>query len=361
MDGTAKAHPQIHQLKEKKQMTSRLLTLCFLCGAAVVLALCAFSPAQAEQVTLTYSSFFPAMHVQSKLAEAWCKEVEKRTNGKVKVEYYPGQTLTKAEVVYDGVVNGLSDVGFSVLGYTRGRFPLMEVVDLPLGYKNGPEATAVANAVYDKFKDKVLNDTEVMYLHAHGPGLVHTKDKAVRKLEDMKGLKIRSHGTSQKVVKALGGTPVAQPMPETYQSLQKGVVDGAVYPLESNKGWKLGEVVDYATLDFPAAYTTTFFVVMNKDKWKALPEDVKKTISEINKEWIGKHAAAWDESDAEGVALLKEKKKEIITLDDAEGKRWSDAVKVVLTEYVEDMKKKNLPGQEALDTAEKALAAQRAK
>ncbi len=342
-------------------MRRTLLALCFLCGAAVVLALCAVSPVKAEAIKLTYSNFFPATHVQSKLAEAWCKEVEKRTNGKVKVEYYPGQTLTKAAVVYDGVVNGISDIGFSVLGYTRGRFPLMEVVDLPLGYKNGPEATAVANAVYEKFKGKVLNDTEVMYLHAHGPGLLHTKDKAVRKLEDIKGLKIRSHGTSQKVVKALGGTPVAMPMPETYQALAKGVVDGAMYPLESNKGWKLGEVIDYATLDYPAAYTTTFFVVMNKDKWKSLPEDVKKTIREINKEWIVKHAKAWDASDAEGLAFLKEKKKEIITLNEAEGKRWADAVKVVLSDYVKDMKKKNLPGQEALDTAQKALAAQRAK
>lgn len=340
-------------------MKRTLPALCFCFGAAVVLTLCASTPLKAEEIKLTYSNFFPATHVQSKLAEEWGKEVEKRTNGKVKVEYYPGQTLTKADIVYDGVVNGISDIGFSVLGYTRGRFPLMEVVDLPLGYKNGPEATAVANAVYDKFKDKALTDTEVMYLHAHGPGLLHTKAKAVRKLEDNKGLKIRSHGTSQKVVKALGGTPVAMPMPETYQALQKGVVDGAVYPLESNKGWKLGEVVDYATLDYPAAYTTTFFVVMNKDKWKALPDDVKKTIQEINKEWIAKHAKAWDESDAEGLTFLKEKNKEIITLDDKEGARWAEAVKPVLKDFAEEMKAKNLPGAEALDTAQKSLEAVR--
>ncbi len=226
-------------------MRGRIVFLAAVCLAAIGILLFWSVPSQADPVKLTYSNFFPATHVQSKLAEAWAKEVEKRTEGKVKVEYYPGQTLTKADQIYDGVVNGISDVGFSVLGYTRGRFPLMEVVDLPLGYKNGVEATNVANAVFDKFKDQVLNDTVVMYLHAHGPGLVHTKGKAVKKLEDMKGLKIRSHGTSQKVVKALGGTPVAQPMPETYQSLQKGVVDGAVYPLESNKGWKLGEVIDF--------------------------------------------------------------------------------------------------------------------
>lgn len=336
-------------------MRGRIVFLAVVCLAAIGILFCWSVPSYADAVKLTYSNFFPATHVQSKLAEAWAKEVEKRTEGKVKVEYYPGQTLTKADQVYDGVVNGISDVGFSVLGYTRGRFPLMEVVDLPLGYKNGVEATNVANAVYDKFKDQVLNDTVVMYLHAHGPGLVHTKDKAVRKLEDMKGLKIRSHGTSQKVVKALGGTPVAQPMPETYQSLQKGVVDGAVYPLESNKGWKLGEVIDFATLDFPAAYTTTFFVTMNKDKWNALPDNVKAVIKKINEEWIPQHAKAWDESDQEGLAFLKEKKKEIIELDAQEGKRWADAVQPVLSEFVDEMGKKNLPGKEALETAQNAL------
>jgi TRAP-type C4-dicarboxylate transport system substrate-binding protein len=212
----------------------------------------------------------------------------------------------------------------------------------------------VANAVYEAFKDKVLTDTKVMYLHAHGPGLVNTKGKAVRKLEDMKGLKIRSHGTSAKVVKALGGTPVAMPMPETYQSLQKGVVDGAVYPLEANKGWKLGEVIDYVTLDFPAAYTTTFFVVMNKDKWNALPDDAKKAISEINKEWIVKHGKAWDTSDEVGKKFLLEKKRTLIELSPEEGKRWKDAVAPVLTGFVEDMKAKNLPGKEALEVALKA-------
>lgn len=336
-------------------MRSRPTLLIILSIGIGLFILCGSSAANADPIKLTYSNFFPATHVQSKLAEEWAKEVEKRTNGKVKVEYYPGQTLTKADVVYDGVINGISDIGFSVLGYTRGRFPIMEVIDLPLGYKDAGQATAVANAVYDKFKDKALSDTQVMYLHAHGPGLLHTKDKAVKKLEDLKGLRLRSHGTSAKVAKALGANPVAQPMPETYQSLQKGVVDGALYPLESNKGWKLGEVIDFATLDFPAAYTTTFFVVMNKEKWNALPADVKETIIKINKEWIPKHIAAWDESDKEGMAFLKERKKEIIILDEAEQAKWREAVKPVLTDFVAEMTAKNLPGQDALDTAKNAL------
>jgi TRAP-type C4-dicarboxylate transport system substrate-binding protein len=337
-------------------MRTRSVRFGLLILGIAILAFAGFSTAVADEpVTLRYSNFFGATHVQSKLAEQWAKEVEKRTNGKVKIEYYPGQTLTKAAVVYDGVVSGISDIGFSVLGYTRGRFPIMEVIDLPLGYKNGAQATKVANDVYKKFKDKALTDTQVMYLHAHGPGLVNTKGKAVRKLEDMKGLKLRSHGTSSKVVKALGATPVAQPMPETYQSLEKGVVNGAVYPLEANKGWKLGEVIDYVTLDFPAAYTTTFFVVMNKDKWNALPDDVKKTINEINEEWIVKHGKAWDESDKEGLEFLKSKKREVIKLDPEESKKWGEAVKPVLEEFVVEMEKKGLPGKAALETAQKSF------
>lgn len=311
----------------------------------------------AAEFTLTYSNFFPPTHIQSKLAEGWCKEVEKRTNGRVEIQYFPGQTLTKGRVCYDGVVNGISDIGLSVLAYTRGRFPVMEVVDLPLGYKNGREATAVVNEVYAKMQPKELADTQVMYLHAHGPGVLSTRKNAVRTLEDLKGLKIRSTGTSAKVVEALGGTAVAKPMPESYQLLEKGVVDGSMHPVESNKGWKLGEVVDYMTLSYPAGYTTSFFVVMNKQKWDALPDDVKTIIEEINKEWIGKTAEAWDASDEEGMAFLKERGVEIIELPEAESARWAEAVKPVLTDYVEKTNKNGLPGAEALKAAQDALNA----
>ncbi|MBI4775602.1 MAG: TRAP transporter substrate-binding protein [Deltaproteobacteria bacterium] len=311
--------------------------------------------ARGEAIKLTYSNFFPPTHIQSQLADAWCKEVEKRTHGEVKVEYYPGQTLTKAQQCYDGVVSGLSDIGMSVLGYTKGRFPVMEVCDLPLGYPNGHVATALVNAVYEKFRPTELSDTVVMYLTAHGPGILHTKGKAVRKMEDIKGLKIRSHGTSAKVVQALGGTQVAMPMPETYQSLQKGVVDGAVYPLEANKGWKLGEVIDFCTRNISSSYTTAFFVVMNKDKWNSLSPKIQQTIQEINTEWIAKHGEAWDNSDEEGLELLKSLNHEMIEQDAAEAQRWQEAVQPVLKEYIDAMKEKGLPGAEALTYAQETL------
>ena len=331
-----------------------LIGLLILSVGGVVISLHPLA-ADAATVKLTYSNFFPPTHIQSKLAEAWCQEVEKRTGGKVKVEYYPGQTLTKAKQVYDGVVQGLSDVGFSVFAYTRGRFPVMAAVDLPLGYTSGKAATAVIMKVYQQFNPKELSDTKVMYLHAHGPGLVHSKNP-IRKMEDMKGMKFRAHGTSALVVKALGGTPVPKPMPETYEMLQKGVVDGAVYPLEANKGWKLGEVTGYSTAAFSAAYTTSFFVVMNKDKWNSLPADVQKIIEDINAEWVVKHGEAWDSSDMAGIKFFLNQGGELIGVDAKEQSRWKKAVAPIVDEYIKDASAKGINAKEVVEFTRKSLA-----
>ncbi len=339
----------------EKGTRSILVVMVMVMGAAV--ALPGARSVQAETIKLTYSNFFPPAHVQSQLAEAWCKEVNKRTEGRVQVDYFAGQTLTKAQQNYDGVVTGLSDIGFSVLAYTRGRFPVMAAVDLPLGYKSGKVATQVINAVYRKYMPKELQDTQVMYLHAHGPGLVHTKDKAVRKLEDMQGLKFRAHGTSAEVATALGGTPVPKPMPETYEMLQKGVVDGALYPIESDKGWKLGEVTQYCTLDFGAAYTTGFYVVMNKDKWDSLPADIREIITQINAEWVDRHGQAWDDSDEEGRQFFLSKGGQYIDLDEQEMARWKAAVAPILEAYVQDMQKQGINGREIVDFTVETLGA----
>jgi len=321
----------------------------FITLLVLAMAVGGISTVYAKTYKLTYSCFFPPTHVQSRLADAWCQEVEKRTNGQVKIDYFPGQTLTKARQVYDGTVQGLSDIGFSVFAYTRGRFPVMAAVDLPLGYASGVAATQVVNRVYDKFQPKELDDVQVMYLHAHGPGLIHTRDKAIRKMEDIKGLKFRAHGTSALVIKALGGTPVPKPMPESYEMLQKGVVDGAVYPLEANKGWKLGEVCHYFTGAFSAAYATSFFVVMNKDRWNSLPAGVRKTIQAINKEWAVKHGQAWDSSDMAGIKFFMNQKGQAIGLDAKEQARWQKAVSPIIDDYVVKANGKGLNGRQIVD------------
>ncbi len=310
----------------------------------------------AKTITLTYSSLFPPTHIQSKLSQAWCDEVEKRTNGKVVVQYFPSQTLTKAKQNYDGVVSGLSDMGLCLFAYTRGRFPVLEAVDLPLGYTTGVQATKVVNEIYNELNPKELSDTEVMFLHAHGPGLLHTKGKAVKSMKDVKGLKFRGHGTSALVVKALGGTPVSMPMPELYQSLLKGIIEGALYPLEVNKGWKMGEVVDYVTMSTSIAYTSSFYVVMNKQKWNSIPTDLQEIIRQINQEYIPKHGAAWDKSDKAGLEYFKSLGHQVVDLSDAEAINWQKAVIPVIEQYIEKMNKNGFDGKKIVEFVKSSLA-----
>jgi TRAP-type C4-dicarboxylate transport system substrate-binding protein len=298
---------------------------------------------------LTYSNFFPPTHSQSQLAESWCAEVEKRTNGEVSIKYFPAQALAKAPQTYDAVVNGIADIGMTVLAYTGGRFPISSAIDLPMGYKSGVQATSVANAVYTKFAPKEFDDTSIMYLHAHGPGLINMGSKKVATIEDMKGLKIRTTGASGLVISALGGSPVGKGMGETYELLQKGVVDGSLHPLEANKGWKLGEVVKYVTESYPVAYTTTFAVFMNKGKWAKLSPEIQKTITDINAEWAGKHGEAWDESDKAGIEFLKEKGGEFISLSDEQAVRWKDAMAPVFEDYYKQVEPKGIDGKAVVE------------
>lgn len=310
--------------------------------------LCGVNTAQAKAIELSYANFFPPTHIQAKLGTSWAKEIEKRTNGKVKITYYPGGALLKGPKIYDGVCKGIADIGMSVFAYSRGVFPSMEAMDLPMGYPNGMAATVIINDFYNKFKPKELSKVKVMYLHAHGPGLLHSK-KPVRKLEDMKGLKVRSTGFCAKVVGALGGVPVAMGQGGTYEALQKGVVDATFSPMEVLKGWKQGEVIKDTTECYSVGYTAGFYVAMNLAKWNSLPKDVQKVVAEVSKEWIAKHGKAWDDSDKAGREFTLSLGNKIIPLSEAESARWAKAAAPVIEGYIKDKGAKGLPAKTYVD------------
>ncbi len=308
----------------------------------------------AAPVKLTYSIFFPPAHGQAEAGIAWAKEIEKRSAGRIKIDVFAGGTLTAAPEVYDGVVNGISDIGMSCFAYTRGRFPIMEALDLPMGYPSGKVATLVANGYYKAMKPQALDEVKVLYLHAHGPGLLHTK-KPVKKMEDLKGMKIRSTGFSAKVVEALGARPLPCPRVKPMKPLQKGVVDGTFTPIETLKGWKQAEVVKY-TVDCPdIGYTTAMFVVMNLKKWNALPDDIKKIFDDTSAEWIAKHGEAWDRLDKEGKEFALSLKNEITALPGAENQRWVTAVAPVIDSFKKNANEKGLPGDKAIAEIQRLL------
>jgi len=298
-------------------------------------------------IELSYSVFFPPAHIQCQTAQAWAEEIGRRTGGKVNITVYSAGTLTKAPQCYEGVVSGISDIGMSCFAYTRGRFPLLEGIDLPLGYPNGLVATQVATEITRKYQPEEVADTHLLYVHAHGPGILASR-KPVRTLEDLAGLKVRATGLSSKIVQHLGATPLAMSQPETYEALQKGVVDATFCPIETLKGWKQGEVIESVTETSIIGYTTAMFVVMNQAAWDKLSPDVQQVFNEVSDEWVVKHGQAWDQADREGKAFVEDLQHQIITLDEAEQQRWQAAVKPVLDEYVAAAAAKNLPGEQFL-------------
>jgi TRAP-type C4-dicarboxylate transport system substrate-binding protein len=305
------------------------------------------SSAQEKVIMLKYANFFPAPHKHSLLAEQWGKEIEKRTNGRVKFTYFHGGTLAPPSQIYESTVKGISDIGLSCFAYTRGKFPLTEVFDLPLGLKDGPTATRLANAYYNKFKPKELDEVKVLYLHGHGPGLPHSK-KPINKLEDIKGMKIRATGLASKIVAALGAVPVRTTMPEVYDALRNGVVEGAMAPFNALEGFKWGEVISFSVLAYGSSYSTGFFHVMNKAKWNSMPPDIRKIFTEVNNEWIEKTGKLWDEIDKDGIDFITKRGVKITSLSKEEDARWAEAMKPLSDEYLRDTAAKGLPGNEAL-------------
>jgi TRAP-type C4-dicarboxylate transport system substrate-binding protein len=184
--------------------------------------------------------------------------VKKRTNGQVEITYHPGGTLLNPVKMYDGVLTGIADLGLSHIQYTRGRFPVMEVFDLPLGFPSGWVDTRVATDFFNKYKPKEWDDVHVLYVSPSGPIILQTIGKPVRTLEDVKGIKIRAVGQMADIIQALGGVPVPLQMPDVYDSLRRGVIEGVTVDLSTLKYWKFAEVTKYVTADSSASRTEGF-------------------------------------------------------------------------------------------------------
>jgi TRAP-type C4-dicarboxylate transport system substrate-binding protein len=318
-------------------------------AAMLFLFFCTTGPvfAQQKEIKLRYSNFFPPVHPISKLAEEWCKEVEKRTNGRVKVSYFPGNTLTPPPQAYDAVVKGIADMAQNLLAYSPGRLPLSEVLQQPLGYASGYQGTKLANAYYQKFKPKEFDDVKVMYLHGIAPGTFHTK-KEIKSFFDMKGLRIKANAENADIVKALGGAPVTMPITETYDALQKGLAEGILLPNEALKGWKFAEVVKASIDSNAVSYLTSMYVIMNKDKWNQISKEDQATIEKINEEWIEKQGKLWNQLDKEGKEYAIQKGVKFVKVSKEEEAKVVGLMNPILDDYVKAMKAKNLPGAEAL-------------
>ena len=294
---------------------------------------------KAQVLELKAANFFPPPSRQSKIVEDFIADLEQRTEGKVKVRYFAGGSLLKATTMMDGIEKGIADIGVSHIEYTAGRMPVMEAAELPLAYPTGWVANQIMGDFYLKFKPKEMDTVHCMWWHANAPSVLHTT-KPVRKLEDLKGLTIRAPGIIGDVIKALGGTPVPMPAPETYDAMSKGVIQGAFMATEAAKNFRLAEVSKFMTNTWVVGPSYPFYTVINKNAYKKFSPEIRSIFDQLCGEYRERNALMWNAIDFEGIAAAKANKVEYIDLSKEENQRWEKAVEPVLEDYVKRMTSK---------------------
>ena len=296
------------------------------------------NPAFSEKVIrLKVAQYFPPPSFQSKVLEEFCRDLEKRTNGAVKVDYYSGGSLLKAPAMFDGVVSGIADIGYSHVYYTAGRMPVTEAVGLPLGYPSAWVGGQVINDFYQEFKPKEFDKVHVLWMNTTPPSAIATAKKPIRKLEDLKGLTIRAPGQAGEVIKALGGTPAPTPMMEVYDALAKGVIDGEASNFETLFAFKFAEVVKYSTSVWEINNPFPFYLVMNKNSYKKLPPDIRAIFDTLVGEYKERYILTWNAIDFVGKKFGLSKGVEFVELPLSELPKWQAAVEPVIDDYVKRM------------------------
>lgn len=328
-------------------------------SATAVLAAPALSAfAQQPVVTLKFHTFMaPLSNVWLNMHKAWMAKVEKESAGRIKFEAYPAMQLGGTPVqLYDQVKDGVVDVMWTLPGNTAGRFPRVEVFELPFMMTNA-EATSKAYWEYvqtmaaDEFKD-----VQVLALQVHGPGVIHTVDKPVKSIADLKGLKLRAPTRqATKLLASLGATPVGMPLPGIPDALSKGTINGCVIPWEVVPSVKVHELTKFHAEFDPAGgalYTTTFVMAMNKAKYNALPADLKKVIDNnsgmATSAWLGKVQQG---GDVAGRKSASDRGNTIFTVSATEAQEFRRKSRAIEVEWVEDMNKRGFDGRKLLDTA----------
>jgi TRAP-type transport system periplasmic protein len=332
-----------------------------LLSMALISMVCGFAVAAAAQpITLTFANQNPDTSWSGMKAIApWAKQVEEATNGKVKIQIFYSQTLTKGKDAWEATKNGIADISWCFHGYWPGLTPLADVISLPaLPYTTAEKGSEVLWKLYEKYPaiQEQFADNKILLLFTSNPYLLITTKKQVKTMEDINGMKIRmSGGPPTEMMKALGGTPMMVPMPDNYMSLQKGVIDGMGAPWEAIHGFRLYEVVNYYTeTPFPAVY---FSIAMNKKKWDSLDKEIQDAIMSVgglegSKFWGRNHFDTAKDGVMEKVKS-EGKSIDIYTFSDEERQRWIDtAGKPIWDQWVKQMEEAgHSNAKEILDTA----------
>ncbi|MEM0899790.1 MAG: TRAP transporter substrate-binding protein [Pseudomonadota bacterium] len=335
-------------------MISRRKLAAMASGAALSLAVS--TSAFAQEVTLKLHQFLPAQaNVPKLILDVWADNVQEASKGRIKIDRYPSMQLggTPPELI-DQVTDGIADVVWTVVGYTPGRFPSTEVLELPFIISD----TRAASYAYWKLFEKHMRDADFKDMHVlgtwvHGQGVIHS-NREIKSPADMRGVKLR--GATRQInamIEELGAEPIGMPVPAVTEALSKGVIDGATLPWEVTTGLRVPELVQHHTeFDGPHLYNLTFVLAMNKDRYEGLPDDLKAVIDENSGLEFSVFAGGTQaDSDAEARQFAVDLGNEIVTIPNSEIEAWRDKAAPVYDNWIAEVAEKGIDGQALIDDA----------
>jgi TRAP-type C4-dicarboxylate transport system substrate-binding protein len=334
-----------------------------LAGAAGLAAPALVRPASAQEVTLRMHHFLPAVsNVHRHFLAPWAQKIQQESGGRLRIQIFPSMQLGGAPPqLYDQARDGVADIVWTLPGNTPGRFPKVEVFELP--FVAHRLAMPNAKACWE-FTEKHLRD-EFREVHpitvwAHDGGSIHS-NKEVLRMEDLRGLKLR-FPTRQagEALRALGAAPIGLPIPQVPEALSQRVIDGAVVPWEVVPSIRLQELVRHHTEipGSPTLYAATFIIAMNTAKYQSLPPDLKQVL-DANSGMAAAEMAAkvWDEQGPAVRAMVERRRdNKIVQISEAEKQRWMEATKPVVDAWVAGSRERGFDGAALLADARGLIA-----
>jgi len=319
-------------------------------------------PAAAQEVTLKFHHIWPPQAMAPvRVIGPWCDKVAAESNNRLKCQLLPAMSGggTPPQLV-DRVKDGVDDLTITLPGYTAGRFPAMEVFELPFMTNSAEVAAAAAWDYLQKHALQEFPGTKVLATWVHDEGYIHTASRQVKTLDDFKGLKMRAPTRqTNKLLARLGATPVGMPVTGVADAISKGTIDGFALPWEVIPAFKLQEMTKFHTQtdpSRPALYSAGFVFAMNQARYDSLPGELKKVIDNNSGAALSRQIGRiWDESQAAGRKAAADRGNTIITLSAAETDNWIKASAPIYDEWVADMDKRGLPGKLLLQDARDLL------
>ncbi len=335
----------------------------FLKAGAIACLLASGVPAVAQEVTLRMHQFLPPQAtVPAQVLIPWAEAVGEASGGRIKVEVYSAMALggTPPQLM-DQVADGVVDIAWTLPGYTPGRFPRVEVFELPFMMTNAEDTSRAYWSMYESD----MADTDFAGFHmlgawVHGPGVIHVNGDAIESIDDMDGLKLRGPTrVINSLLGELGATPIGMPVPALPENLAKGVIDGTVIPWEVTKALKIAELTDSHT-EFAgehAFYTAAFVLIMNQDAYDAMPADLQEVLDGLSgAEFSANAGKIMQDADAAGRAVASDRGNSIVIIEGDALSAWQAAAQPVIDRWIVEMDEQGIDGADLLSRARALIA-----